>query len=54
MKNINVLELILSLEHIVSANDTIVKNCQILHYNRTSKETYVETRVRLCNKQKNK
>ena len=54
MKNINVLELILNLERIVSANNAVVKNCQILHYNRTSKETYVETRVPLSNKQKNK
>ena len=58
MKNTNVLELISSLEHIVSANDDVIKNCEIsiqtMFNNGTSKESYVETRVQLYNNQKNK
>ena len=58
MKNTNVLELISSLEHIVSANDDVIKNCEIsiqtVFNNGTSKESYVETRVQLYNNQKNK
>ena len=45
MKNPNVLELISNLEHIVSANDDVIKNFEIFIqtevYNGTSKETYV-------------
>ena len=48
MKNINVLELVSHLGHIVSANDYAKKNYEIfiqtVLYNRTSKETYVKTR----------
>ena len=56
MKNTNVLGLISNIGHKVSANDDVIKNCeiviQIVLYNGTSKETYVETRVRLYNEQK--
>ena len=42
MKNTNVLKLIPNLEHIVSANDDVIKNCEIFIqtelYNGTSKE----------------
>ena len=58
MKNRNVLELILNLEQLVSANDDVIKNCEIfietVLHNRTSKETYVETSLRLYNKKKQK
>ena len=58
MKNTNVLELISNLEHIVSANDDVIKNCEIsiktVFNNGTSKESYVEARGQLCNNQKNK
>ena len=58
MKNTNVLELISNLEYIVSANDDVIKNCEIsiqtVFNNGTSQESYVETRVQLCNNQKNK
>ena len=56
MKKTNVLGLISNIGHKVSANDDVIKNCeiviQIVLYYGTSKETYVEIRVRLCNKQK--
>ena len=56
MKKKNVLGLISNIGHKVSANDDVIKNCeiviQIVLYYGTSKETYVEIRVRLCNKQK--
>ena len=52
------LELISNLGHRVSANDDVIKNCEIFIqtvFNQgTSKETYVETRVRLYKKQKPK
>ena len=58
MRNRNVLELILNLEHLVSANDNVIKNCEIVTqtvlYNRTSKEAYVKTKLRLYNKHKTK
>ena len=58
MKNINVLDLILNLEHMASAAYDVIKNWEIIIqtvlYNGTSKETYVETRLRLYNKQKTK
>ena len=50
MKNKNVLE------NTVSANDHVIKNCEIfiqtVLYNGTSKETYVKTSVRLYYEQK--
>ena len=56
VKNTNVLKLISNLGHI--ANDDVIKNCEIyiqtVLYNGTSKETYFETRVRHCFKQKAK
>ena len=56
MKKTNVLGLISNIGHKVSANDDVIKNCeiviQIVLYYGTSKETYVEIRVRLYNKQK--
>ena len=56
MKNTNLLELISHLGHIVSANDDVKKNCEIfvqtVLYSGTSKETYVETRMRSYNNQK--
>ena len=58
MKNTNVLELILNLEHLASANNTVINNCQIfiqtVLYNGMAKGPYVETRLRLYNKQKTK
>ena len=43
MKNTNVLVLILKLEHLISANDDFIKNCEILIqtvlYDGTSKES---------------
>ena len=56
MKNTNLLELISHLGYIVSANDDVKKNCEIfvqtVLYSGTSKETYVETRMRSYNNQK--
>ena len=56
--NTNVIELISNLGHIASANDDVIKNCEIfiqtVLYNGASKETCVETRVRPYNKQKTK
>ena len=58
MKSRNVLELIMNLEHLVSAEDDVTKNCKIfiqtILYHGKSKKTYVETRLRLYNKQKTK
>ena len=55
MKNTSVLELITDT---VLANDQVIKNCDIfiqtVLYNGTSKETYLEARMRLYNKQKTK
>ena len=49
MKNTNALELISNLEHIISANDDVIKNCKMLIqtvlFNGTPKKTYVETRL---------
>ena len=56
MKKTNVLGLISNIGHKVSANDDVIKNCeiviQIVLYYGISKETYVEIKVRLFNKQK--
>ena len=49
MKNTNILKFISNLKHIVSANDSTIKNgeifVQIVLYNITSKENYAERRV---------
>ena len=51
MENTYVLTLTSNLGHIASANDYIIKNCEIFFqtvlYSGTSKEAYVETTVRL-------
>ena len=58
MKNTNVLELTCNLEQIVSANDDVIKNYEIfikaVLYNGTPKDIYVETGLKLYNKQKTK
>ena len=53
MKTANVLKLISNLELLVSANDHAINNFSFkLCFIGTSKETYVETRLRLCIKEK--
>ena len=58
MKNRNVLELILNLEHFASATDDVINNCeifiQIVLYNGAPKKSYVERNLRLYNKIKTK
>ena len=47
-------ELILNIEHLVSANDDVIKNCQILIQWNIKGNINVQIRLQLYNKQKNK
>ena len=47
-------DLILNMEHLVSANDDVIKNCQILIQWNIKGNINVQIRLQLYNKQKNK